>query len=298
MIPTLRTFSIAFALLAVALAPAAFAGDSIDFTKAPAQGAKFKVTDTVNADANMEIEGNGQTFAIQSKTTVKKVFSHKILEVKDGKITLIEREYEDAGMKQVVQAPMFPEPQEKDEESPLAWKVIRAKWNDDALELEVKDGDDWKAAEEKIANEFTAASLRSPLLPLPDGSKEVGESWELDSDAVKAFFPSKQFGGSDGSEMSGEFKATLKSIQEVDGLECGVIEFTLKLTIETGEGQSTSLNLKGTAHYSTKYRFVIKTDAGGKMTSEFEGEQQGVSVSRKVSGDLKLNTTATPVTDE
>ena len=298
MIRTLRTFSIALALLAVALAPAAFAGDSIDFTKAPAQGAKFKVTEVNNAVINVSAEANGQTFEMKTKVTGKEAYTHKILEVKDGQTVVIEREYEDAGSKTVTEAAMLPEPQEKDDESPLAWKVIRASWNDGTLELKVKDGEDWKAAEEKIASKLTSKALHSPLLPLPAGPKEVGESWELDSDALKEYFPSEQFGGAAGSEMNGEFKATLKSIQEVDGLECGVIEFTLKLTVESGEGPSMSFDLKGTAHYSTKHCFVIKTVADGKMTSEFEGEQQGVSVSQKVNGDMKLNTTATPVTDE
>jgi hypothetical protein len=281
-------FSFFLAVIAVlGLTAVTFAAtlESVDFSKPPQEGAKFKVTETQKMTMKGTQEARGQEIDLSTNVDVKQVYTHKILAVKENKVTKIEREYEDSGMKQTVESSMSPEPREQETPNPVAWKTIRADIQDDTFTVKVKDGDEWTEAEEKIRNLYTSHLLRYPLVPLPDGPKEVGESWELEGDDIKKIFPPSRF-GEQGGEVDGSFKGTLEGISEINGTRCAVLKVQTQMTVEPREGIELKINLKGTAHYSLAHNFVIGMVMKGTVTQNIEIEMMGTTVKSSLGGDL------------
>jgi len=262
--------------------------ESVDFSKPPKEGAKFKLTETQKMSMKGTQEARGSEIELKISANGKEVYTHKILAVKENKVTKIEREYEDAGMKQTIEHSMMPEPQEQEMPNPLAWKTIRADIQDDGFTIKVKDGDEWTEAEEKVRRHFTPHLLRHPLVPLPKGTKEVGESWELDGDELKKIFPPSRFGEESG-DIEGTYKATLDSISEINGVRCAVIKFTMKVTLEMQPGAELKFNLNGTAHYSLQHNFVIGMVIKGTITQEADVEQGGMTIKSSLNGDLGVD---------
>lgn len=284
-------FSFFFAVMAVlGVTAVTFAAtlESVDFSKPPKEGAKFKLTETQKMTMKGTQEGQGTEIELSITANGKEVYTHKILAVKENKVTKIEREYEDAGMKQTIEHSMLPEPREQEMPNPLAWKTIRADIQDDAFTIKVKDGDEWTEAEEKVRRHFTSHLLRHPLVPLPEGTKEVGESWELDGDDLKKMFPPSRFGEQSG-EIEGTYKGTLDSIADVKGDRCAVIKFTMKITLELQPGAELKFDLNGTANYSLQHNFVTGMVIKGTITQKAEIEQMGTTITSSLKGNLAVD---------
>jgi len=278
------------AVVVLGLSAATFAAtlESVDFSKPPQAGSKFKFTETTKMNMKGSQEAGGNEMEMSITGNGKEVFTHTILEVKENKITKIEREYEDAGMKQTIEMSVLPEPREQEQPDPLAWKTVRAEIEDDAFTMKVKDGDEWTEAEEKIRKKFTPELLRHPLIPLPKGTKEVGESWSLQGEELKKIFPPTRF-GEEGGELDGKYKATLDGIAEVNGIRCAVIKVQGEINLQPREGVEVKLVLNGKAHYSLQHNFVIAMVMKGMISQKADVEQMGTQITSSLTGDLTVD---------
>lgn len=277
-----------FALLSLWIVPLASAGpqDTVDFSLAPAKGLKFKVTEkqTTKTEGSITIDDmeprpmNGST----KKTTI---YTQTILDVKDGKIVKLEREYEESGTTR--ESDRSPEPQER--ESPLAWKHVRAEWKDDECKVEVKEDDEWTEPGGGLKRHLSPGRLRNPLIPLPGEAKNVGDSWELDEEALKKFFgktrpPTGM--GEDAPEI--ERKASFKFTHIVVWKEMKCAAIKMKLKVSAGEIMSQTSDV--TCFYSLKHRIVVGMKGTGSQEVNASREMGSRSMKIESSGTSQINT--------
>jgi len=283
-----RVFSTRHLFVILLLAPLFFLSlgpgdDTVDFSLAPAQGLKFKMTRTVVVRAT-SIRTRGDTeVEMKMSADLKEVFSQTFLEVKQGKVRKLDREYEDFSGKMVVENEMLPEPRVNEEEGFLAWKHVRAAWDDDGeITHEVKEEEEWKGAGEKICKWLNAGTLLHPAFPHPGKVKKVGDSWDLDPvkvmDIIKG--PSMKIGK---TRFDGTTEVKLVDIRPYEKLECAVLEFTFDVESK-GDDEEPELKMKGTAFYSLKHRIVVGMKASGslKMSGERDRGEGTMKVTAKV----------------
>ena len=164
----------------------AAAQEAVDFSKAPAEGLKYKVVSKTHSEGTASQTRGEQTSELKMTGDRESTFVDTIVAVKEGKIVKLEREYEDVSSKMVMESDRSEAPREREQDSPLAWKHFRVEWNEDGeATVQVKSDDAWGNAEEALKRGLRPKRLRRPLFPLPAGKKTVGESWELSDEDVK-----------------------------------------------------------------------------------------------------------------
>ncbi len=287
----------------VAFAPqdqeGAAATKSINFDLRPEAGLKIAVKGkmTVALDGTMSQGEMEHTF--KQSMAESQNYTQKFTEVKENKITKVERTYEESTVKTKLEIEVLPEPQESENENPVAWKSYRADMSgEDEIKLEVKDGDEWTAAAGPAKKQLTRRRLESPLMPLPKGTKQVGESWEFSGKELKDYF---QDPGSDEEGMDVEMDGTgtfeLAEIKPIYGVMCGVIKFKLQLGMDIQSGITAKMVISGTAIYNIKHRVYTEVKLEGTMNAEGEPEEsEGGSLQMK--GKVAQKATAKVVTDE
>ena len=246
-------------------------GESVDFSRAPAQGLKFKMTRTITVKAT-STRTRGET---EVETTVsadlKEVFTQAYLEVKQGKVRKLGREYEDFSSHMVMESDKMPEHKVKEKDGFLAWKHVRATWNDEGeITREVKEDDEWTAAGDMICMWLNAGTLLHPAFPLPKKEKEVGDTWEPDAKKVVMNIIKGPGMKIDKVDFEGSVEVKLADIRKYKELRCAVLEFSIDVTSE--QGNNPGVKMKGSAFYSLEHRIVVglESEASIKMGGERE----------------------------
>jgi len=273
-------------LLPFILAGYAFAlpQDTVDFTKPPAKGLKYKVIQkrTGQSETTLAVSDR-EPREISQTTSGKMVFTQTILEVKDGKIVKLDRVYEEAGSR--TENDQMPEPREQ--ENPLAWKHIRAEWNEDGeCKVEIKEGDEWTEPEDKMKRRLRPQMLRNPLIPLPEESKKVGDSWELDEEAAKKFFGKPPtLPGEDAPEIEREAKFKITGITDFKEMKCAVIKMVSKISVD----ESMSQTMEATCYYSLKHCIIVGMKGTGTNRVNRTMERGEMIFEIDSSGTQKIN---------
>jgi hypothetical protein len=263
-----RWFGVGAAALVVASFAFARGLEEVDFDAPRKKGLKYKLTEAVKGRMAGKISMNGEEVDIEQEINSKEVFTETVLDVKDGKITQLLREYEEAG--------------EDEAPSPLAWKTFRAEWNDDdELSLRYKDGDAWKKADDTMRAFLNNTTLLHPTCPTPKGKKSVGDTWEVTEKQFKEYFPPARFGYTD-AEVEGEFNLKLASIAEFQKMKCAVIEFQTEVTVSSERTSAMTIKVKGKAHYSLDHRIFVGMTGTGTLTLETPAMSGEFKVSQTV----------------
>lgn len=295
--------AVALAMPFVAFAPqdedAAPATDSIDFDLRPESGLKIAVKGKMSVALDGMMSQGEMEHSFKQSMAESQAYSQKFLEVRENKITKVERVYEESTIKTKLELDMLPEPRETEDENDVAWKSFRADLSGEEVKLEVKDGDDWTPASSRVQKQLTRRRLESPLMPLPKGKKRVGESWEFTGKELKDYF---QDSSSDDEEMDVQMEGTgtfeLAEIKPIAGVLCGVVKFKLQLSMELQAGITAKMAMTGTAIYNIKHRVYTEVKLNGTMNAEGESEQAGEGGSLEMKGKVAQQVTAKIVTDE
>jgi len=265
------------------------AGETVDFSKAPAPGLKFKVTvkSTSESSRTMTMDEN-EPVASKSTVTSEQVYTQAVLKVKDSKIVKLEREYEDHSTRTVREGGRSGRrprregrgeagPQER--ENPLAWKHIRIEWTEDEAKVTVKEDEEWTEPEGRLKRMIRPERFRSHAIPLPKETKDVGDTWELSEEEAKKFFKPRirrrggrggRGGGGEGEEVDVDIEAEFEFADITDYKErrCAVIK--MKVTMSLGEDSTQKTVSSG--YFSLKHRIFLgiesKTTAEMKRTME------------------------------
>lgn len=246
--------------------------ERVDFSRAPAQGLKFKMTRAITVKATSTRTRGETEMEKKISADLKEVFTQTYLEVKQDKVRKLGREYEDFSGKVVMESDMMPEPREKEEDDFLAWKHVRATWDDEGeITREVKEDDAWTAADERTCKWLNARTLLHPAFPLPMKEKEMGDTWKLDSgkvirDIIKG--PSMKV---DRVDFEGTVEVKLADIRKYKELRCAVLEFSVD--VQSKKEDSPNIKMKGAAYYSLKHRIVVGLESEGTLKIDAAREE-------------------------
>lgn len=284
------------AFLAMTLVCVAFAApeESVDFSLCPPAGLKFKVTDeqVIRCSGKLTVgEGDPEQTDLTQTITARESYTQTLVEVAEGAIVSLEREYEDVTQKVVAETPLAGRPQEHEQTAAVAWKHYRARWKDDAFTLEEKDEDTWKSPNEEAKRRLTSHRLRQPMVPLPTGTKKVGETWELDAETLRAYFTDiGEVGRAADRKVDGSARFTLTGFEDLEGDRCAVITFTLRLEIGS-DRDSYTFTLEGKIHYSLRHRIPVRMKGEGPLVVKAEGEKlaQGEAMGLDLKGTRTMN---------
>ena len=267
-----------------------FPAETVDFSKIPDQGLKFKVSESMKFKMEGTVTAGEQELSMTQNMSGKQIYTQTYVKVKDGKILEIEREYEDAVQKMVVENDMMSEPHEQEMPNPLAWKHIRAKWNDDdEFTLEVKEEDAWKEAEDNIKARLNAKKVLQPNIPLPKGEKKVGDTWKLSAEELKSYFADSVKSVEDTEvDIEGTAEFELAEITEIKGVKCAVIKFKFNLTMKMGDNPSPKIDMSGLIHYSIDHKVFYGMKGKGTVKVEGEMEQMGQDISMDLTGPIEM----------
>jgi hypothetical protein len=282
-------------LLALALLCAASRGldEEVDFARRPAAGLRFRVTDKqeIRCAGKVTRENDPEAMDLTQQISSEASFAQTVVEVKDGEIIALEREYEEVSRKITARTSRVDEPQEIEQSDGVAWKHYRARWKDGELVLEVRDEDTWRAPGEQAKRRLSPTRLRDPLVPLPRGRKKVGESWELEGPVLRDYFSDLgETGTATGRELDGSARFTLTGFEDLTGDRCAVIAFELKLEVEA-ELERYAFTLTGQIHYSLRHRIVVRMKGDGPLRIASDREQLGRAMQIRLTGTRTMDRT-------
>lgn len=283
-------------LFALALACIAFAApdDGVDFSLCPAAGLKFKLVDeqSMRCTGKVVLGDNEQDMDLTESITATETYVQTMLETRHGEVVALEREYEDVSQKIVAETSIpSSKPQEIEQTLAVAWKHYRARWKDGELTLEVKAEDSWQEPAEAARKRLTAQALRNPIVPLPQGNKSIGDSWELDAKALRDYFTDVgEIGGSAESPVDGSARFKFAAIEDLDGDRCAVIDFEIKLEVGSDD-ETYSFTLAGKIHYSLRHRIPVRMQGEGPLEVKSDREQLGRAMNVRLQGTRSMNRT-------
>jgi len=243
-------FSVAALLFVVALAPL---DEGVDFSRPPDQGMRIKVTEQIKGRLTGTLEIGGNEVAIGSPLDATEIYVHTVLEVKERKVLKIQREYEESGG--------------EDDATPLAWKTLRATWEEDGDgegSITVKEDEEWKPAGELLTRFVTLRSLRQPILLLPPRKMEAGQSWEFGAKEIRRYFPAVKLGNA-AAKLGGEGKITFREVARIKDEKCAVLDVEIQIDSSIEGTEVSTTRLAGVVHYSLEHRVIVGLKGKGTM---------------------------------
>ncbi len=170
------------------------------------------------------------------------LFDVTVVEVKDGKAFVI-----DVAIREQVSR----EDGELDEIG-LDGVTVRVAGPPGARSIERVDGQRLKRKQKKwLQGQFGGRADQSGVDPtellLPDGDVAVGDSWDLDMDAVQAYLGTERFAL---DREASHARTTLTSVDEVDGDDVGTFAFDVLIVpsaMENAEFEEAAMTVVGTA---------------------------------------------------
>lgn len=286
----MKILSLAAAIACGALAsPMPSIAQEVDFSQKPKSGLKTKITMTQSSTGSQQMSMGEREFGMTFSTTRKEIYTQTLVEVTDGKIMKLERNYEDSGstLKATVNGDER-EPQER--ESPLAWKHVRIVWSEDGdATATVKEDDEWVEPEGSVKKSIRPKRWRRGP-PLPTGTKKVGESWEVSGEEAHKLFGMQARTGPDGEEvplpdMTARFE--LASMATLRDMPCAVLKMEM-----TSEREGSKSTTRATLHYSLEHRVIVQVESSGEESGSREREgPDGATVHQERSGTNKQKIT-------
>lgn len=127
---------------------------------------------------------------------------------------------------------------------------------------------------------------------LPEEAVEVGHTWSTKGAELEELLKSMGGQGVEGiKSVKGEAKGKFVKIEQVDGVDCAVIEVDLDLTADAEfQGQAAEIKIDASLEFTRRldYGINLDSDTSGKLSIEANVNEGGQKMSMKMAGPIKM----------
>lgn len=245
----------------------------------PRVGDVTETTAKMDMDATMKIAMGGQEVGAQKiarKETETK--TETVLAVKDNAVTKLKTQFGECKSEDAM-----PDGGSRVRNSPLSGKTfIVEKQGDKFVFTDEKGGALDEEATKELAKEYKSFGETNPMVKWLTGkSFKVGEKIEAPKDVMAHMMKDEKLKDS-------QFSFVIKDVRDIGGVQCAVLDATLKLAGEPEPGMKLAMDVSGEMFVALAHAEPISVKLSGPLTIGGELDQEGMKFQLDGAGKTTL----------